>query len=116
MLVWGGVAVVVLALAGLAVYFAVVGLDQAALLANVVSAFIALAGLGMSGYGLVLARRSSSMSSPSASAGKVQVNTVRDSGRLFAAMDGDIIYHGGDVPSPAPAHGDDDALDDSDEA
>jgi hypothetical protein len=48
----------VVAAVGLVVYFVGVGLDKADKLASVVGAFIGLAGLGLAGYGTVLARRS----------------------------------------------------------
>jgi hypothetical protein len=55
-LIWSGVAVAVAATAGLAALFAVAGLGRADEVASVVGAFIGLAGLGVSVYGLVQAR------------------------------------------------------------
>ena len=55
-LIWSGVAVAVAATAGLAALFAVAGLGRADEVASVVGAFIGLAGIGVSVYGLVQAR------------------------------------------------------------
>ncbi|MET8869252.1 hypothetical protein ABZW11_40520 [Nonomuraea sp. NPDC004580] len=52
-LVWSGSAVAVVALAGLVVYVARAGLDEADKLAGVIGAFVGLAGLGVSVYGMV---------------------------------------------------------------
>ncbi|GAA3134364.1 hypothetical protein [Nonomuraea salmonea] len=52
-LVWSGSAVAVVALAGLVVYVARAGLDEADKLAGVIGAFVGLAGLGVSVYGVV---------------------------------------------------------------
>ncbi|MFC4114794.1 hypothetical protein [Nonomuraea zeae] len=55
-LVWTGAVVAVAALVGLGVYFARVGLADADQLASVIGVFVALAGLGVSVYGLITAR------------------------------------------------------------
>jgi hypothetical protein len=46
-----------LAAVGLGVFFAVAGLDDADKLASVIGVFVGLVGLGLSVYGIVLARR-----------------------------------------------------------
>ncbi|MEU8362714.1 hypothetical protein AB0C27_42545, partial [Nonomuraea sp. NPDC048882] len=60
-LVRAGAAVAVAAMAGLGVYFAKVGLDEADKLASVIGVFLALVGPAMSVYGLVVGRRSGSV-------------------------------------------------------
>ena len=55
-LIWSGVAVAVAATVGLAALFAVAGLGRADEVASVSGAFIGLAGLGLSVYGLIQAR------------------------------------------------------------
>ncbi|MGW9372215.1 hypothetical protein ACWGVR_19570 [Streptomyces xanthophaeus] len=68
-----GVAALVVAglgVVGLGVFFAVAGLDDADKLASVIGVFVGLAGLGLSVYGIVLARRSS-RPGPSPTAGGV---------------------------------------------
>ncbi|MEU1726746.1 hypothetical protein ACNF49_24460 [Actinomadura sp. ATCC 39365] len=57
-LVRGGAAVAVAALAGLGVYFSKVGLEEADRLASVIGLFVAVAGLGLAVYGLIAERRS----------------------------------------------------------
>jgi hypothetical protein len=108
-LAWGGAAVTALALTGLAVYLARVGLDKADKLASVISAFVAVAGLVVSGYGL--ARERGHTSSPSAPAQpgagpqttKKQVNVGRDGATLFAVMDGTMNIEGEVSRSPRQA-------------
>lgn len=53
----GGMVLAAAALAGLAVYFAVAGLDKADQFSGLIGEFVGLAGLVLSGYGLVLTRR-----------------------------------------------------------
>ncbi|WP_203982868.1 hypothetical protein [Sphaerisporangium rufum] len=53
MLLWGGAGVAVVALAGLGVYLARVGLDEADKLASVGGLFVGLVGLGVAVYALV---------------------------------------------------------------
>ncbi|MFC4591849.1 hypothetical protein [Sphaerisporangium corydalis] len=50
--VWAGAGVTVLAVTGLSVYFATVGLENADKLASVVGALVAVAGLAVAVYGL----------------------------------------------------------------
>ncbi|MEV4169445.1 hypothetical protein [Nonomuraea sp. NPDC049709] len=52
-LVWGGVVVAVVAMAGLGVYFVRVGLEHADKLASVIGVFVALIGLVIAVYGVV---------------------------------------------------------------
>jgi hypothetical protein len=52
-----GAAVAAVAVVGLAVYFVVVGLDEADKLASVVGLFVALVGIGLAVYGMAGARR-----------------------------------------------------------
>ncbi|MFB4281048.1 hypothetical protein ACBJ59_37565 [Nonomuraea sp. MTCD27] len=52
-LVWGGVVVAVVAMAGLGVYFVRVGLEHADKLASVIGVFVALVGLVIAVYGVV---------------------------------------------------------------
>jgi hypothetical protein len=54
---WVGGLLTLGALAGLGVYFAVVGLDKASELATVIGLPIALAGLALTGYGMIAARK-----------------------------------------------------------
>jgi hypothetical protein len=56
---WCGAAAAAVALIGLAVYFALVGLSKANELASVISALVAVAGLGVSVWGIVGARNAS---------------------------------------------------------
>jgi hypothetical protein len=51
--VWMGAAVTALAVVGLGVYFAAVGLDKADRLGSVVGALVAVVGLALTVYGLV---------------------------------------------------------------
>ncbi|GAA3580800.1 hypothetical protein GCM10022419_072870 [Nonomuraea rosea] len=55
-LVWTGAVVAVAPLVGLGIYFARVGLADADQLASVIGVFVALAGLGVSVYGLITGR------------------------------------------------------------
>jgi hypothetical protein len=56
-LAWIGAGVLILSAAGLAAYFAVVGLGQADKLGSAIGAIVGVAGLGVTVYGLVLTRR-----------------------------------------------------------
>jgi hypothetical protein len=62
---WVSAVVVGLALVGLGVYLAITDLDRADKLASVIGSFLAAAGLALSGYGLILARRALQSSSRS---------------------------------------------------
>jgi hypothetical protein len=92
--VWGGAVVTVLALAGLAVYLAEIGLGKADELSSVIGVFVAVAGLAMSGYGLVRERRNATSAATPGPPGaqpqavKRQINVARDSATLYAVMDG----------------------------
>ncbi|MEV4020597.1 hypothetical protein AB0J35_59980 [Nonomuraea angiospora] len=59
-LVWGGALIVVVALVALGLYLTRVGLDKADKLASVIGLFVAVAGLGVAVYGLVIDRQSGS--------------------------------------------------------
>lgn len=61
-LAWLGCLVALGGVLTLCALFAIMGLDEASELAGVVTVFATLAGLGVSVYGLVLARRSTSPS------------------------------------------------------
>jgi hypothetical protein len=52
--IWAGVIVAGVAMAGLGVYFVVIGLDWADKLAGVIGVFVGLAGLSLAGYGALL--------------------------------------------------------------
>jgi hypothetical protein len=54
---WCGGAVAVLACAALGIYFGSVGLSKANALAGVIGLFVAVAGLGVSAWGILAARR-----------------------------------------------------------
>lgn len=56
-LAWGGGAVAVAAVAGFGAYFAAAGLDKANQVAGVARVFISVAGLAVSVYGILQARR-----------------------------------------------------------
>ncbi|MEZ7126623.1 hypothetical protein ACBR40_14955 [Nonomuraea sp. AD125B] len=56
-LIGGGAVLAMAALVGLGIYFNRVGLDDADKLASVIGLFVAVAGLTMSGYGLVADKR-----------------------------------------------------------
>ncbi|MFB4317575.1 hypothetical protein [Actinomadura sp. 21ATH] len=58
--VWVGAVVMVVALVGLGVHLAVVGLDKADKWASVIGVFVALAGLAAAVYGLVTGRHDNS--------------------------------------------------------
>ncbi|WP_204286386.1 hypothetical protein [Microbispora amethystogenes] len=57
---WAGGLLIVAAVAGTAVYFAVLGLDRADKLASVVGALAAIAGIGLTLCGMFQARREAS--------------------------------------------------------
>ncbi|QFG24169.1 hypothetical protein [Actinomadura sp. WMMB 499] len=50
--VWGGATITVAAVAGLAVYYAVVGLEEADKLGSVVGSLVAVVGVAVAAYGL----------------------------------------------------------------
>jgi hypothetical protein len=126
-LVWAGAGIAVVAIAGLGVYLASVGLDDADKLASVIGLFVALAGLGVAGYGLIADRRSGSRSQvpqvsaqpnqpPAKEGDSGQTSSARDRPvqRITAsapgataqgAMFGNVINYGGtpvSAPPPSP--------------
>jgi hypothetical protein len=102
-LAWAGGAVTVAAAAGLGVYFAVAGLDKADKLASVAGAFIGLAGLVASVYGVVQARRDAPGSSSAAVEGGQSVagSTVARGVTQVRGITGSVRI--GDAPSPSAA-------------
>lgn len=102
-LAWAGGAVTVAAAAGLSVYFAVAGLDKADKLASVASAFIGLAGLVASVYGIFQARRDAPGSSAAVEGGQaVAGSTVARGVTQVRGVSGSVRT--GNAPSPsAPA-------------
>ncbi|GIJ64758.1 hypothetical protein [Virgisporangium aurantiacum] len=54
---WASAVVFGLTLVGLGVFFVITGLDDAVLWASVIGVFATLIGVGLSGYGVLLARR-----------------------------------------------------------
>lgn len=57
---WAGGLLIVATIAGTAVYFAVLGLDRADKLASVIGALAAIAGIGLTLYGMFQAHRAAS--------------------------------------------------------
>ena len=102
MLAWAGGAVTVAVAAGLGVYFAVAGLDKADKLASVAGAFIGLAGLVASVYGMVQARRDAPGSSSAAGEGGQSVagSTVARGVTQVSDVTGSVRI--GDAPSSSP--------------
>lgn len=88
-----------LAAVGLGVYFAVVGLDEADKLAGVLGLFIAMAGLVLSVYGVVLARRTSGGSPPSPAQ---TVAATGDTHNEFTGGSAQQVYMGRDFTIGAP--------------
>jgi hypothetical protein len=66
-LMWVGAGITLAAMAGLGVYFARVGLDDAGKISGVIGVFVALAGLGVAVYGTI-GDRPSRASKPTVSA------------------------------------------------
>src|SRR6266496_2770325 len=101
-LAWAGGAVTVAVAAGLGVYFAVAGLDKADKLASVAGAFIGLAGLVASVYGMVQARRDAPGSSSAAGEGGQSVagSTVARGVTQVSDVTGSVRI--GDAPSSSP--------------
>ncbi|GAA4101021.1 hypothetical protein [Actinomadura miaoliensis] len=118
--VWAGAGLTVGAVAGLGVYFAVVGLDRADKLASVVGALVAVVGLALTVYGLVAgsgagrrvrqdARASgrgrvhqvggNQTASPPAGGGTDVPDRVRQRARV--TEDGEVWQVGGDQDPPA---------------
>jgi hypothetical protein len=100
--------VTVLALVGLAVYLAEIGLGRANELSSVIGVFVAVVGLVMSGYGMVRERRRASSAATPTPPGaqpqtvKRQINVARDSATLYAVMDGTMNIEQDGSGSPRP--------------
>jgi len=97
---WCGIALVILALAGLGAYFATVGLDKADKLGSVLGAFIGVAGLVVAVIGIVRDHDSAvqgppeSVAGPAVPQGNIQVNMVTGVGTTqYAVQDGSIYEH-----------------------
>ena len=104
-LIWGWAVAAVLALAGLGAYLAIVGLDKANKIGSLIGSFVALAGLGLSAYGVVQQRRSvptvpvaSTQQVPSL---KTQNVVARDNATQYAVMDGNLNVRYDSAPSGA---------------
>ncbi|MFJ8747494.1 hypothetical protein ACIRL2_50230 [Embleya sp. NPDC127516] len=105
-----GVAALVVAglgVVGLGVFFAVAGLDDADKLASVIGVFVGLVGLGLSVYGIVLARRSPPLPGPAAPGGAA-VGSVHN---VFSGGTARDVYQAGNLtvdrgpatpPNPTP--------------
>jgi high-affinity Fe2+/Pb2+ permease len=110
--VWGGAVVTVLALVGLAVYLAEIGLGKANELSSVIGVFVAVVGLVMSGYGMVRERRRASSAATPAPPGtqpqavKRQINVARDNATLYTVMDGTMNIEQDGSGSPRRANRD----------
>ena len=94
-----------LVLVGLGVWGAVANLDAADKIASVASAIVGMAGLGVSGYGIVLARRGPATGGQSVTGSTVcgqvtQVRNVRGSVRIGPAASGPKQSQ---LPYPQPA-------------
>lgn len=102
-LVWAGALVAVAAMAGLAAYFAMMGLDAADKLASVIGGFVALAGLGVTVYGLVRSRSSDPGASVrtvhlrAEASGKSQVYQVGGDQTINRGLHIHLLGHGGTV-------------------
>jgi hypothetical protein len=95
--------VVGLGIAGLGVYVAIINLDRADKIASVAGALLSMAGLGLSTYGIVVARRASK---PSSWLGAQIVERV-DAGRDVDLVDGvaGSVRLGAPMSGPAAPHG-----------
>lgn len=87
LMIWGGVAVTVLACIGLGVYFGFAGLSKATDLAGIIGMFIAVAGLGVSVWGVIVARGGQSADGQFMTGSRVtgqvnQIGTIRGSARI----------------------------------
>ncbi|MBA9005141.1 hypothetical protein [Thermomonospora cellulosilytica] len=114
---WTGGIVAVAASAGLAVHFAVVGLDKADKLASAIGVFVGLAGLVLGGFGLVMSHRQArtgaadgqSVTGTRVGGGIAQVRNVRGNVRLRPAPSapaaGDPAAAAPDPTAPRPASG-----------
>jgi hypothetical protein len=56
LMTWGGITATVLACIGLGIYFGLAGLSEATDLAGIIGMFVAVAGLGVSVWGVIAAR------------------------------------------------------------
>jgi hypothetical protein len=84
---WGGIIVTVLACTGLGIYLALAGLSRATDLASIISMFIAVAGLGVSVWGVIAARGSQPVGGQSVTGSQIgghvtKVDTVGGSVRI----------------------------------
>jgi hypothetical protein len=95
---WAGGVAVAAAVVGLGVYFAVAGLGKASELAGVVGAFIGLAGLVVSVYGVRQAHRDAS---PLSAAGGQSVTRSRATGGITQVRGVKGSVRIGDVPPSA---------------
>jgi hypothetical protein len=87
--IWLGMLVGGLLLAGLSIYFVKIGLDRADKVASAISALVGLVGLGLAAYGVVLARavpthppapgeRSQVVADSTISGDNIQIGKARD--------------------------------------
>lgn len=97
---WGWISLTVggLVVGALGTIFIVLDLEQADQLASVVGVFVALAGLGISVYGVVLARRSSSPASSQATAPRSDIDAITErEERSVAVRDNFGVIQTGDA-------------------
>lgn len=95
---WVGACAIGVTLAGLGGYFAAIGLDEADRLASVVGSLVGIAGLGLSGYGLLLTRRV-----PSGPSGETASTPRPDDGGVTNTISGTVhgpVFQGRDVTGP----------------
>jgi hypothetical protein len=102
---WGGAVAAALAFAGLGAYFAVVGLDKANQIGSLIGSFVALAGLGLSAYGIVQQRRTAPTvpAAPIQEAPSLKTQNVvaRGNATQYAVMDGNLNVHYDPAPPEA---------------
>lgn len=120
---WSGAITAGAATAGLAVYLVVAGLDEADKVSSVIALFVGLAGLALTLYDIVLARRGTraprtpeprpatgTAPAPPASPAprtRTQINAPGQGGTVNAVQDGTMhIHHGPPPPAPPPGTGD----------
>jgi hypothetical protein len=113
---WVGIVLFVGAAVGMGTYFTQVGLEQADQTASVIGAFIALAGLGLTAYGMFVIRRAdyaaranTVASSDKEADGKLDLSRVHHEisggtfhGPVMQVGDVDSISFGSSQPRPAP--------------
>ncbi|WP_174551784.1 hypothetical protein [Herbidospora mongoliensis] len=89
-LIWGGIAVAMVAAIGLGVYLSRVELAEADQLASVIGVFVALAGLGVALYGLLAGRSGGGVDAAAEDSGDGQTRpNVTASGERSVAIGGD---------------------------